>query len=308
MKVAVKKFVGHTEKEASAGLLKLSIYYHFSFRFCNVRKGNEKGHVERSVEYIRRKAFARKDKFSSLAQANDYLEDLCDSLNEKPKKENDGKTASLLLQEEQVYFYPLKPMFECGEDHTFKVDKYSTITYKTCRYSVPEKYVGKFITSKVYPEKIICRAGEETLCVHTRLTGLHEWSIQIEHYTQTLRRKPGAIAGSLAMAQIDSRLEQIYKMYYLNREKEFIDLIDYIKKPSITIETIELAIKHLNPVKTTDVTLDKIKIVCDRNDDNTEILYHRINEIDEMCYAQLKALARLFPENITLSREITEVI
>ena len=34
------------------------MYYQFGFRFCNVRKGNEKGHVERSVEYIRRKAFA----------------------------------------------------------------------------------------------------------------------------------------------------------------------------------------------------------------------------------------------------------
>jgi transposase len=308
MKVAVKKFVGHTEKEATAGLLKLSMYYHFSFRFCNVRKGNEKGHVERSVEYIRRKAFARKDRFSSLAQANDYLEHICDSLNEKPKKENDGKTSSMLLQEEQAYLYPVKPMFECGEDHTFKVDKYSTITYKTCRYSVPEMYVGKFINSKVYPEKIICRDGEEKLCVHTRLNGLHKWSIRIEHYTQTLRRKPGAIAGSLAVTQIDSRLEQIHKKYYINREKEFIDLIEYIKIPSITIEKIELAIKHLNPVKTTDVTLDKIKIVCDRKHENTEMLYHGINEIDEMCYAQLKALTRLFPENNTLNREITEVI
>lgn len=54
MKVAVKRFVGRQEKEPTEALLKLSTYYGFAFRFCN---GNEKGHVERSVEYIRRKAF-----------------------------------------------------------------------------------------------------------------------------------------------------------------------------------------------------------------------------------------------------------
>jgi len=49
MKVAVKRFVG-TEKEPIEGLLQLSIYYGFRYRFCNVRSGNEEGHVERSVE------------------------------------------------------------------------------------------------------------------------------------------------------------------------------------------------------------------------------------------------------------------
>ena len=36
MKVAVKKFVGPTEKEATDALLKMSIYYGFDFRFCNL--------------------------------------------------------------------------------------------------------------------------------------------------------------------------------------------------------------------------------------------------------------------------------
>ncbi len=40
MKVAVKKFVGPTEKEPTQGLLSLSVYYQFRFRFCNIRRGN----------------------------------------------------------------------------------------------------------------------------------------------------------------------------------------------------------------------------------------------------------------------------
>jgi hypothetical protein len=66
MRVAVKRFVGNTDKEPTQGLLELSNYYHFGFRFCNVRKGNEKGHVERSVEYVRRKAFSSTVNFETL--------------------------------------------------------------------------------------------------------------------------------------------------------------------------------------------------------------------------------------------------
>ena len=56
MRVAVAKFVGRNEKEATEALKKMSIYYGFNYRFCNIRSGNEKGHVENSVEFIRRKS------------------------------------------------------------------------------------------------------------------------------------------------------------------------------------------------------------------------------------------------------------
>jgi len=308
MKVAVKKFVGPTEKEATDCLLKLSLYYHFSFRFCNVRRGNEKGHVERSVEYIRRKAFARRDRFTSLYDANEYLDSVCDSLNGKPQKECNNKTAEMLLQEEQAYLYPVKPMFECGEDHVFKVDKYSTISYKTCRYSVPDRYVGKLVNCKAYPDRIVCSDGDDPISFHARLNGLHEWSVKIEHYTRTLKRKPGALSGSLALTQIDSRLDTIYKTYYQNREKHFIELIEYVRDCSIPIEKIELAIKHLRPIKATDVTLDKIKIVCERQAEQPLIVRHDKNQIDKICQDQLKVLTRLIPDNRNLNRELVEVI
>jgi len=44
MRVAIRRFVGPSEKEPTEALLKLSTYYQFHFRFCNVRRGNEKGY------------------------------------------------------------------------------------------------------------------------------------------------------------------------------------------------------------------------------------------------------------------------
>ena len=54
MKVSVKRFVGPGEKAPTEALLQLSGYYGFNFRFCNVRRGNEKGNVERSVDKVKR--------------------------------------------------------------------------------------------------------------------------------------------------------------------------------------------------------------------------------------------------------------
>jgi len=45
-RVAVAKFIGLTEKEPTEELLKLSIYYGFAFRFCNICKANENALIE----------------------------------------------------------------------------------------------------------------------------------------------------------------------------------------------------------------------------------------------------------------------
>lgn len=74
MRVAIASFVGKTEKIPTEGLLQLSRWYQYQYRFCNTAKGNEKGHVERSVEYVRRKVFGFKDTFKTIQEAQDHLQ------------------------------------------------------------------------------------------------------------------------------------------------------------------------------------------------------------------------------------------
>jgi transposase len=75
MRVAVARFVGRHEKEPTEALLRLRGHYQFRHRFCNIYRGNEKGHVERSVEYVRRKAFSNRDSFADIEEAEHWLED-----------------------------------------------------------------------------------------------------------------------------------------------------------------------------------------------------------------------------------------
>lgn len=154
MRLAVKKFVGRNEKEPTDELLKLSLYYRFNFRFCNIRSGNEKGHVERSVEVVRRKAFANKDLFNSLDEANEYLLKTCEKLNET-KAFNKDKSPIELFESEKCNLLPTLGKYESARLEMLRVDKYSTIVVDTCHYSVPDRFVNKILRCKIYSNDII---------------------------------------------------------------------------------------------------------------------------------------------------------
>jgi len=263
MKVAVKKFIGPTEKEPTDALLKMSIYYGFKFRFCNVRSGNEKGHVERSVEIVRRKSFGKKDSFESLEKANEYLEKICNELNNKPQKLKDMQSAEEILSMEKEHMLPHVPKLDTARTEEPRVDKYSTISVDTCRYSVPDMYVGKRIFIKIYSNEIICFSNNKKIATHEKKLGFYEWSIKIEHYLNTLKRKPGSLASSTAMQQADPRIQFIYNTYYNKREKDFIELLLFIGEK--TIFDIQNAINLLIKINPTDITTEKIKSICNRD-------------------------------------------
>lgn len=263
MKVAVKRFVG-TEKEPTQGLQQLSLYYGFQHRFCNVRSGNEKGHVERSVEVVRRKAFAFRDEFNSLEEANQYLQEVCQRLNRKPQPSQNGQTASQTLEQERTALLPAMPCFDAARVLYGRVDKYATVTVDQNRYSVPDHLVGESIMIKVYSSRVRCFHQESLLTDHDRLTGSHQWQLDLNHYLKTLKKKPGALAGSAALHQAPKKIKTMYENYFTKREKEFIQLLHYIRN-EVELEEVEQAIQELERIHPSHVTIDKIKVLCAKN-------------------------------------------
>jgi hypothetical protein len=262
MKVAVRKFVGISEKEPTEALLKLSIYYGFKFRFCNIRAGNEKGHVERSVDYIRHKAFSHRSEFNSIEEANEYLKDICNKINRKPQKYNENKSALDILNEEKPYLLKPMPVYDAAKTVDARVDKYSTISFGTCHYSVPEELVGQMIFVKIYSNLVICFNDGTKVAEHKRLHGFNEWTLNLEHFLKTLRKKPGALATSTAMHQADPTIQNIYKKHFIKKEKEFIELLQFISQNGL--EPVLKAIEELEKLSPLDISKDKIELLCKR--------------------------------------------
>ena len=255
MRLVIKKFVGRNEKEPTNELLKLSLYYRFNFRFCNIRSGNEKGHVERSVEVVRRKAFANKDVFSSLDEANAYLLSVCETLN-KTRAFNKDKSPIEFFQEEKCNLLPTLGKYECARLEMLRVDKYSTIVIDSCHYSVPDRFVNKVLKCKVYSNDIIVYFDEEKVAHHKKNPGLHQWVIDVNHYLTTLFRKPHALINSCAFKQIDSNIESIYNSYFIGKEKDFIELLKLIGE--VGIDKVEKSIEMIRKITPTSITIEKI--------------------------------------------------
>ncbi len=213
MKVAVKKLAG-TEKEPTEALLKLSAYYGFDFRFCNIRKGNEKGHVEKGVFVLERKVFSRKLEFETLEEAQAFLNQRLAVLNQDKQER--------LAQDRAALDAP-RPKMELGIMEVRKVDKYATISVDTNHYSVPDQYAQKAVKVKLYPNKIILydMKTDKKVDRHERLDQRGAWKMKINHYLKTLKRKPGAIANSVALDQAQIQIKNIYNDHFTRKPKEF---------------------------------------------------------------------------------------
>ena len=274
-RVAVKKFIGRSDKEPTDALLKLSLYYKFNFRFCNAYSGNEKGHVERSVEVVRRKSFSKNISFNSLEDANNHLIDTLIEINNKvPYGKN--KTSLELLEEEKGNLLPDMPLYETATLTEARVSKYSTIMIDSCQYSVPDMYVDKLLICKVYTKKILVFDNDKVIAEHDKIIGFNKWKIDISHFTYTLFRKPKALVNSAAFKQMDNVLKNIYSDYFKDNEKEFILLLDCVGKYGL--KAVDEAIKHIKEVCPNNISIDKIEFICTKKDDNKVIYLSDCND------------------------------
>lgn len=284
MRVAVKRFVGTTEKEPTQGLLELSNYYHFGFRFCNIRKGNEKGHVERSVEYVRRKAFSATVDFDTVEKANEHLLKRCDYINLQPQKLAEDRSAAEMVEEEKKHLYRVKTAYKCFVSEQAKVDKYATITYMGNHYSVPDSLVGKVVEMKVFAEHLIIYYNNKQIHHHTRSYGAHTWTIVLSHYLNTLLRKPGALKNSVALQQADLHISELYTERFKGNEKEFIELLHFCKKHQVSPTKLKQAVDKVMSITEHDVSKDKIIAILEHND-NENLKYNEDNSDPTYSYS-----------------------
>lgn len=229
MRNVVSKFLGKNEKELNEDLVKMSIYYGFEINVTNAFSGNEKGHVEGSVKYLRNKIFAETYEFPSEELAIEYMESQLKKLNENSK-----------IEEEKKKLKATKPPLELAEIRKSSVNKYSFIQVENNFYSVPEYLVGLTVTSKIYYNKILIYSNNEFVCEHKKIDGSKKISADIRHYLKTLTFKPGALRNSYILKS-NPKLKSIFDKYYTNNPKKFIDIIqknkektnDYLEKELI---------------------------------------------------------------------------
>lgn len=177
-------------------LLELCGYYHFAARPCHVARGNEKGRVERIIQYIRHSFFAARP-FTTLQDFNrQALLWRDDVARRRPWPGDDSRTVADAFAEEKSRLLPL-PAHPFDTDLILPVKSGKTIyvRFDLNDYSIPPDVVGHPLTIAASEALVRILDGQQEIARHRRSYDRHELVVDPVHQEALLAEKRKA-AGS----------------------------------------------------------------------------------------------------------------
>ncbi len=167
-KVAVAKIVGSRERVVTKEFSRLTSYHLFESHFCLVRRPNEKGHVERLVDYARSNFLVPVPAVSSLAELNAMLEEQCRRDQERHVRGKPGTIATGLAEDRAAFLLlPARP-FEARRVEPTTADSLSLATFDTNEYSVPAKYAYRDLTVIATVDEVKIVHEDQVVARHRR--------------------------------------------------------------------------------------------------------------------------------------------
>jgi transposase len=154
---------------------------------------HEKGGVEGQIGWFRRNHLVPVPDVESLAELNARVEawDLADEhrrIGARPR------TVGEMFALEAPLLRPLpSEPFETGRWFTPRVDRFSQISIRTNRYSVPVRLIGRRVRVLLHASELIVFDGRTEVTRHERLLAKAGTRLELDHYLEALIRKPGAL-------------------------------------------------------------------------------------------------------------------
>ena len=189
--------------------LELSAHYHFAARPCAPGRGNEKGRVERTIQYIRHSFFAARP-FTTLADFNRQALEWRDRVaHERPWPGGASKTVAEVLEEERprLLDLPAHP-FDTGVIHPAHTNKTIYVRFDLNDYSIPPEAVGRQLMIAASPETVRILDGQVEIARHKRSYGRREQISNPAHIDAVLKEKRKAI-GSVAGTRLEHASPEI---------------------------------------------------------------------------------------------------
>jgi len=150
-------------------ILELSGHYHFAPKPVGVRRGNEKGRVERRIRDIRESFFAART-FDSLADLNHQLDRWIELVVHARKVPGDeSRTITEALQQEQARLLPLpEHAFVCDLMKPIRSGKTPYVRFDGNDYSIPHTLVRKPLTLVASDSTVRVLDGDVEVTRHDR--------------------------------------------------------------------------------------------------------------------------------------------
>jgi transposase len=150
-------------------LLELAGHYHFAPRPCTPARANEKGKVERQIQYLRHAFFAART-FADVDDLNAQFRRWRDDVAHlRPHPEQRDRAVAEALAEEQPRLLPLPAhRFDTEVMRTVSSGKTPYVRFDRNTYSIPHTYVRRPLTLLASPTTVRVIAGTEEIARHAR--------------------------------------------------------------------------------------------------------------------------------------------
>lgn len=178
---------------------------HFGFDafYCEpgIKGAHEKGGVEGEVGRFRRNHLSPMPVVGSLAELNESIRGW-DDADDARRISTRIHTVGEDFATEQPLLAPLPAeRFDPGLSLTPRVDRSALITVRMAKYSVPSRLIGRRVRVSLRASEVVVFDGRTLVARHARVVTRGGQSVDLDHYLDVLKIKPGALPGSTALAR-----------------------------------------------------------------------------------------------------------
>ncbi|MGH3238326.1 MAG: IS21 family transposase, partial [Streptosporangiaceae bacterium] len=200
---AVTKVLTGRDRKENARWVSFRTWFGFDAFYCEPGEegAHEKGGVEGEIGRFRRNFLVPVPRVPSLSELNARLaeDDARDA--RRHIEFRPGTVAADFAAEAGLLRQLPADGFDTGTVLWPKADKFARISVGKCRYSVPARMIGTAVRVKLTANELRVFDGSRTVAVHPRLVAAGDEHLVLDHYLEILVRKPGALPGSVPLAQ-----------------------------------------------------------------------------------------------------------
>lgn len=303
-KVAVAKIVGNRKREVTREFSRLMSHYLFASHFCLVRRPQEKGHVERLLDFARSRYLVPVPRVESLAQLNTELQERCEADLQRQLR-GKASTKRQLLQAERMSMLSLPVQeFDARRVTQAAANSLSLVRFDANSYSVPVKYAHRKITVVATVDEVRLIFAEKLIARHARHWGREQYFFEPVHYLALLERKPGGFdyARPLENWELPECFEVLRRR--LEREptglgtREFIRVLRLLEQA--TVDELSGAVEYALDIDITDA--QSIRVILEHRRESQVALFSldgrphlktvRVESTDPASYQSLLAVAQ----------------
>jgi hypothetical protein len=203
LKPAVAKVLKGRDRQEAERFVALRSHYGFDSFFCIPGKegAHEKGGVELEVGRFRRAHLVPVPRGEDIEELNEACRagDRADDARRiGARRTTVGE--DFAAEAPHLLALPAEP-FDAARHLDARVDTKARICVRQAHYSVPARLAGRTLRVRLGATVVEAYDGGRLVARHTRSVHRGEQTLVLDHYLEVLVHKPGALPGSVALAQ-----------------------------------------------------------------------------------------------------------